>query len=120
MRSMLANEHTRSPEPLILQPTVVRGLTNSIRGVDPRRKSQTMQITDILAQAGGLQSIARELGVSESQATRGAEALAPAILGGFRKQADAQPANSKGWAACWPGWAAATCSTTCCRRNRRT
>jgi len=96
LRSMLANEHTRSPEPLILQPTVVRGLTNSIRGVDPRRKSQTMQITDILAQAGGLQSIARELGVSESQATRGAEALAPAILGGFRKQADAQPAELEG------------------------
>src|SRR5688572_8791304 len=93
---MLANEHTRSPEPLILQPTVVRGLTNSIRGVDPRRKSQTMQITDILAQAGGLQSIARELGMSESQATRGAEALAPAILGGFRKQADAQPAELEG------------------------
>ena len=55
-----------------------------------------MQITDILTQAGGLQSIARELGVSESQATRGAEALAPAILGGFRKQADAQPAELEG------------------------
>lgn len=55
-----------------------------------------MQITDILAQAGGLQSMARELGVSESQATRGAEALVPAILGGFRKQADAQPAGLEG------------------------
>ena len=55
-----------------------------------------MQITDILAQAGGLQSMARELGVSESQATRGAEALVPAILGGFRKQADAQPAGPEG------------------------
>jgi hypothetical protein len=42
-----------------------------------------MRITDIIAQAGGLQSIARELGVSESQAVRGAEALVPAILGGF-------------------------------------
>ena len=55
-----------------------------------------MNITDILAQAGGLQSMARELGVSESQATRGAEALVPAILGGFRKQADAQPAGLEG------------------------
>ena len=55
-----------------------------------------MNITDILAQAGGLQSMARELGVSESQATRGAEALIPAILGGFRKQADAQPAGLEG------------------------
>ena len=55
-----------------------------------------MQITDILAQAGGLQSMARELGVSESQAARGAEALIPAILGGFRKQADAQPGGFEG------------------------
>lgn len=46
-----------------------------------------MQITDILAQMGGLQSMARELGVSESQAASGAEALIPAILGGFKKQA---------------------------------
>jgi hypothetical protein len=55
-----------------------------------------MQITDILAQMGGLQSIARELGVSESQAASGAEALAPAILGGFKKQAQAQPAGLEG------------------------
>lgn len=46
-----------------------------------------MQLTDILAQMGGLRSIARELGVSETEATDGAEALVPAILGGFRKQA---------------------------------
>jgi hypothetical protein len=46
-----------------------------------------MQITDILAQMGGLQSIARELGVSETQVATGAQALAPAILGGFQKQA---------------------------------
>jgi hypothetical protein len=55
-----------------------------------------MQITDILAKAGGLQSMARELGVSESEATQGAEALIPAILGGFRKQADAQPTGLDG------------------------
>ncbi|MEO6221852.1 MAG: hypothetical protein ABIP90_01280, partial [Vicinamibacterales bacterium] len=41
-----------------------------------------MQITDILAQLGGLQSMARELGVSEAEAASGADALAPAILGG--------------------------------------
>ena len=45
-----------------------------------------MQINDLLAQMGGLQSIARELGVSETQAARGAEALMPAVLGGFKKQ----------------------------------
>jgi hypothetical protein len=50
-----------------------------------------MNITDILAQAGGLQSIARELGISEAQATQGASALLPAILGGFKKQTQSQP-----------------------------
>lgn len=48
-----------------------------------------MQITDILSQMGGLQSVARELGLDEAQATRGAEALLPAILGGFKRQAQA-------------------------------
>ena len=55
-----------------------------------------MQITDILAQMGGLQSMARELGVSETQAASGAEALIPAILGGFKKQAQAQPTGLEG------------------------
>lgn len=55
-----------------------------------------MQITDILAQMGGLQSMARELGVSETQAASGAAALAPAILGGFKKQAQSQPAGLEG------------------------
>jgi hypothetical protein len=55
-----------------------------------------MQITEILGQMGGLQSIARELGVSESQAASGAEALVPAILGGFKKQAQSQPAGLGG------------------------
>ncbi len=54
-----------------------------------------MQITDILSQTGGLQSIARELGISESQAAAGAAALTPAILGGFKKQAQA-PAGLDG------------------------
>jgi hypothetical protein len=57
-----------------------------------------MQITDMLAQMGGLQSIARELGVSEGQAVSGAEALLPAILGGFKKQAQAQPSGLDGLA----------------------
>ena len=52
-----------------------------------------MQINDLLAQMGGLQSIAKELGVSESQAASGAAALAPAILGGFKKQAQSQPSG---------------------------
>jgi len=55
-----------------------------------------MQITDVLAQMGGLGSMARELGVSEAQAAKGAEALIPAILGGFKKQAQAQPSGLEG------------------------
>jgi hypothetical protein len=55
-----------------------------------------MQITDILNQTGGLQSIARELGISESQAASGAAALAPAILGGFQNQAQNQPGGIEG------------------------
>jgi len=55
-----------------------------------------MQITDILSQMGGLQSMARELGISETQAASGAEALAPAILGGFKKQAQTQPGGLEG------------------------
>ena len=46
-----------------------------------------MQITDILSQIGGLQSMAKELGISERDAASGAEALTPAILGGMKKQA---------------------------------
>ena len=49
-----------------------------------------MQISDILAQSGGLQSIARDLGISETEAAAGAAALTPAILGGFEKQAQSQ------------------------------
>jgi len=50
-----------------------------------------MQLTEILAQTGGLQSIARELGMSESQTADGAAALLPAVLGGFKMQVQSQP-----------------------------
>ena len=55
-----------------------------------------MQISDILAQSGGIQSIARELGISETEAASGAAALTPAILGGFEKQAQTQAASPEG------------------------
>lgn len=55
-----------------------------------------MQITDILAQMGGLQAMARELGMSESEAASGADALLPAILGGFKKQVQSQPTGLDG------------------------
>ncbi len=50
-----------------------------------------MQITDILGSSGGLGNMARELGVSENEAQSGAQALLPAILGGFKRQAQSQP-----------------------------
>ena len=55
-----------------------------------------MQLLDVLNQMGGLKSVARELGVSESQAASGAAALLPAILGGFKKQAQSQPSGLEG------------------------
>ena len=55
-----------------------------------------MQITEMLSAMGGMQSMARELGVSETQAKAGADALLPALLGGFKKQAQAQPSGLDG------------------------
>lgn len=55
-----------------------------------------MKITDMLAQTGALQSVARDLGIREDQAVNGAEALLPAILGGFKRQAQAQPGGLGG------------------------
>ena len=55
-----------------------------------------MQITELLGSMGGLQSMARELGITETQAASGAEALVPAILGGFKKQAQAGPTGLEG------------------------
>lgn len=55
-----------------------------------------MDITEILSQIGGLNSMAQELGISETQAASGAAALLPAVLGGFKKQAQAQPSGLEG------------------------
>ena len=46
-----------------------------------------MQITDLLAQSGALQSVARDLGINENQAQQGAAALLPALLEGFQRPA---------------------------------
>ena len=55
-----------------------------------------MQITDILARMGGLESMAKELGVSEADAAHGASALIPALLGGLKKQAQSQSSGVEG------------------------
>lgn len=57
-----------------------------------------MEILAAMQQMGAIQSMARDLGVSEEQATSGAAALLPAILGGFKKQAQAEPAGLAGLA----------------------
>ena len=40
--------------------------------------------------------MARELGVSESEAASGADSLLPAILGGFKKQVQSRPDGLQG------------------------
>ncbi|MEZ5566093.1 MAG: DUF937 domain-containing protein [Gammaproteobacteria bacterium] len=55
-----------------------------------------MELGDILKQMGGIQSVARELGVSESQAATGVAALLPAVLGGLKKQTGAQGSGIDG------------------------
>lgn len=55
-----------------------------------------MKISDILAQMGGVTSIANQLNIDEGQAQRGAEALLPALLGGFKKQVQTQPDIAQG------------------------
>ncbi|MBN2055272.1 DUF937 domain-containing protein [bacterium] len=55
-----------------------------------------MNINDILAQMGGFKSMANELGVTEKQASAGASALIPALLGGLKKQAQIQPGGIEG------------------------
>ena len=55
-----------------------------------------MDIASILKQSGAIGSIAQQLGVNEQVAQTGAEALLPAILGGFKKTVQSQPAGLEG------------------------
>jgi hypothetical protein len=55
-----------------------------------------MDMMSILKQSGAIGSIAQQLGVNEQMAQMGAEALLPAILGGFKKTAQAQPSGLEG------------------------
>jgi hypothetical protein len=52
-----------------------------------------MDVREMLANTGGLRSIASELGLSEQDAANGAEALAPAVLDGFERKA---PSDDEG------------------------
>jgi hypothetical protein len=55
-----------------------------------------MDIAEMLGQSGALDSVARELGVPPAVAAAGAAALLPAILGGFKRQAQQQPNGVEG------------------------
>ena len=55
-----------------------------------------MRINQVLQEMGGVQSIARELGITEEEASSGAAALAPAVVSGFEQQAADQPASESG------------------------
>jgi hypothetical protein len=55
-----------------------------------------MDMASMLAQSGAIGAIAKQLGVNEQVAQMGAQALLPSILGGFKKQAQAQPAGIEG------------------------
>lgn len=55
-----------------------------------------MDMASILTQSGAIGAIAKQLGVNEQVAQMGAQALLPSILGGFKKQAQAQPAGLEG------------------------
>jgi hypothetical protein len=55
-----------------------------------------MNIMDMLQQSGGIGTMAKELEINESVAEAGAAALLPAILGGFKKTAQAQPGGLDG------------------------
>jgi hypothetical protein len=55
-----------------------------------------MNILDALGGANGIAQMAKELGVDEKTVQAGASALLPAVLGGFKQQAQAQPQGLAG------------------------
>ncbi len=58
-----------------------------------------MDIAAMLTQSGALNSAARELGIDPATASAGAAVLLPAILGGFKTQAQAAPGGLGGFGA---------------------
>ncbi|MFN5784253.1 MAG: DUF937 domain-containing protein, partial [Novosphingobium sp.] len=47
------------------------------------------ELLDTLRRSGGLEAVSKELGLPPATAAAGAEALLPAVLGGFRKRTEA-------------------------------
>jgi hypothetical protein len=55
-----------------------------------------MNLMDALGGPQGISAMARELGVDQAMVEKGAAALLPMVLGGFKSQAMAQPAGVEG------------------------
>ena len=55
-----------------------------------------MDMLDMLRQSGGLDAMAGQLGITPAQAASGAEALLPAVLGGFKRRSQAGGAGEVG------------------------
>ena len=55
-----------------------------------------LDIMDMLRRSGGLEAVSKQLGVSPATAAAGAEALVPAILGGFSKHSAAAGGGESG------------------------
>jgi hypothetical protein len=47
-----------------------------------------MDVMDVLRRSGGVEAIAQQLGIPPAVAAAGAEALVPAVVGGFQKHSD--------------------------------
>src|SRR5690606_5372359 len=60
--------------------------------------SMSNSILDALGGAGGMAQIAQQLGIDQQTAATGTAALLPAILGGFKKQAQGQAGGIEGLA----------------------
>ncbi len=48
-----------------------------------------MDVMDMLRRSGGIEAVSQQLGIPPAMAAAGAEAMLPAILGGFSKHSDA-------------------------------
>jgi hypothetical protein len=55
-----------------------------------------MDVQSVIQQAGGIDAVAKQLGISPKQAQAGVSALMPAVLGGFKKNAKSNPAGIEG------------------------
>jgi hypothetical protein len=55
-----------------------------------------VDVIDMLQRSGGIEAISKQLGIPPAMASAGADALVPAILGGFGKQARAPGSSDSG------------------------